>query len=186
MPIPYQLITKYNQNKICIETGTFKGEGIGRFLQSNMFDKIYSIDINETYVERAKQIYRNYSNVNVICGDSGVILEDIIKDIEEPITFWLDAHHCGSDSGCSDKYISPVQHELELIKNHPLAHKHIIMIDDINYFSESNIEINKKRHPTKEPGYILKSELIDKLKSINENINIEFLNIENGICVAYP
>ena len=55
MPIPYELITKYNRNKICIETGTFKGEGIGRFLKSNMFDKIYSIDINEHMLKVQKK-----------------------------------------------------------------------------------------------------------------------------------
>ena len=186
MPIPYELILKYNKNKICVETGTFKGEGIGRFLTSKMFDNIYSIDINENYVNNARNMYKHHANVDIICGDSGEILESVIKNIDQPITFWLDAHHCGTDSGCSEKYISPVQQELDIIQRNKMAKKHIIMIDDINYFSESNIELNKKRHPTKDPGYILKSELIDKLRCINRDINIEFLDMENGICVAYP
>ena len=54
MPIPLTLINKYNIHRICVETGTFHGEGIGRFLSTKMFDKIYSIDINENYVNKAK------------------------------------------------------------------------------------------------------------------------------------
>ena len=183
-------------NKIGFEILVYKKENINSWFCNTIINNLDNIENNIDFIISNLHWgtrWSLYNNLNhkvpyiLIDGDdSGVILEDIIKDINEPITFWLDAHHCGSDSGCSDKYISPVQHELEIIKNHPLADKHIIMIDDINYFSESNIEINKKRHPTKEPGYILKSELIDKLKSINEDINIEFLNIENGICVAYP
>ena len=60
------------------------------------------------------------------------------------------------------------------------------MIDDINYFSQQNININKIRHPTKDPGYILKENLINKLKEINPNFNIHFFNVENGVCVAIP
>ena len=186
MPIPVEFIKKYNTNKVCVETGTFRGQGIGRFLSTKMFDKIFSIDINPDYVNAAKHLYKKYPEVEVICGDSGVVMKDTINNISGGITFWLDAHHCGADSGCAKEYVSPIQKELDIIKEHPDREKHIIMIDDINYFSQQNIDVNIKRHPTKDPGYILKENLIMKLKEINPTFEIEFFNIENGVCVARP
>lgn len=186
MPLPSELMIKYNINKVCIETGTYLGHGIRTFLSTKMFDKIYSIDINQTYVNNAQNTYRNNPEVVVVHGDSGIVLKDIINDISGGITFWLDAHHCGVDSGCSDNYISPIQKELEIIKKHPDRDKHILMIDDINYFSQAAIDINRNRHPTKEPGYILKEDLIIRLKEINPNFKIEWFTTGNGVCVATP
>ena len=182
----YDLLKKFNKNKLFVETGIFHGGGIRSAIASNMFNEIHSIDINENYVEIAKNNFSNNKNVFLHTGDSGIVLEDIIKNMDGGITFWLDAHHCGSDSGGSDKYVSPIQRELNIIKNSKHREKHILLIDDINYFSEENIQINEERHPTKDVGYMLKEDLIARLKDINSEFKIQFFNINNGVCVATP
>ena len=58
----YNLLKKFNKNKLFVETGIFHGDGIRSAIASNMFDEIHSIDINENYVEIAKN---NFSNISL-------------------------------------------------------------------------------------------------------------------------
>ena len=51
-------------------------------------------------------------------------------------------------------------------------------------FTEKLISINKKNYPTKEVGYIPKNILEKKLREINKNFNIFYIN--NTVCVATP
>lgn len=57
-------------------------------------------------------------------------LFDVIQNINEPITFWLDAHDGwpDPDSGLQN---TPILEELDQIKMHPL-NTHTILIDDMH------------------------------------------------------
>jgi len=57
------------------------------------------------------------------CGSSADLLWDIIKSIDEPITFWLDAHYVET----------PILQELVAIKSHHIK-THTILIDDVRLF----------------------------------------------------
>lgn len=87
--MPIKIIEKYSD--IFIETGTFYGDGVQSALNSN-YKNITSIEISQKFYDIGKERFKNNSNVNIVLGDSAVILGDIINKYDEQITFWLDGH----------------------------------------------------------------------------------------------
>src|ERR1035437_1901718 len=124
-----------------VETGTFFGDTVEFF--RNKFKKVYSIELSEELALKCSKRFENISNVKIIQGDSGEILNDIIKEISYPILFWLDGHY-SSEFYVGDEYIvtaksnlnTPVEEELRTI----LASRkdHIILIDDARLFNGTN------------------------------------------------
>ena len=96
MPATIEQLSKYNNNKIFIETGSLIGDGIQRALDAG-YEKVISIECHPGYYETSKERFKDNDKVEVILGDSSKDLYDIIKDIKEPITFWLDAHYMWND-----------------------------------------------------------------------------------------
>jgi hypothetical protein len=92
-------------------------------------------------------------------------LWDVIKEINEPITFWLDGHYSGGNLP-TGKYLSPLIQELDAIKQHPIK-VHTILIDDIRCWrTMNNIYHNNFNVDT----------LINKIREINPNYNIIFVD----------
>lgn len=116
-------------NPYFVETGTYGGNGV-RFALRAGFANIHSIDIEHNYVLRARNLFANNKNVTIWEGDSGVMLWNVIKNINEPITFWLDGHNGNPDPKSTAKN-TPLIEELEQIKWHPIKN-HTILIDDMH------------------------------------------------------
>ena len=116
------------RQKVFVETGTFHGDGIYKALKAG-FQNIFSLESDADLAERAKRRYSRNSKVSIVCGDSAVALWDLIQDIQEPITFWLDAHSYPprEDGGKN----CPLLEELEQISRHPIK-THTILIDDMH------------------------------------------------------
>lgn len=117
-------------NPVLVETGTYTGDGIATALDVG-FQRVISIDVEEGFVNGAREKYKDDPRVVVIHGDSGVVLWDAIKDIQDRITFWLDGHlfpECENDDSGKT---SPLIEELEQISRHPIK-DHVIMIDDMS------------------------------------------------------
>lgn len=99
-----------------VETGT----GIGTTLRKVIEDKpellnIYTIELMDELYNNLIEEFGSFSFVNLIKGLSKEELEKLMKVLSpEPTMFWLDAHFPGADFG----------------------------INNLNYFSESNPEIN--------------------------------------------
>lgn len=175
MPINFSL-RKY-KNPIFIETGTFKGEGIWKALRAG-FKKIYSIEISERLY---KNLLINFDKeiksgrVNLVLGDSSKCLNEIIKDIDCRITFWLDAHFSGGDTARGNKDVVLLQ-ELDAIARHPIK-THTILIDDVRLFGTNqnidwlDIKINL---------------IVKKLKEINYNYSIYYEQgfLKNDVLIA--
>jgi hypothetical protein len=149
-------------NPVFFETGTNTGLGVICAIQCG-FKKIYSIDIEDRYYEMAMNNFLNnnsYSDVNFnfYLGDSGSMMDEILVNINEKITFWLDGH---------EFYKIPLVNELESIKNHKIK-GHTILIDDIRMLSKpewNNIGLDK---------------IIEKIKEIDQNYEISFIDSVNG------
>lgn len=111
-----------------VETGTFDGSGIQFALRAG-FKNIYSVELNDLLFNLAKKKFAQNKNIHLFHGDSGKILWDVIKNIDDRITFWLDGHNGVPDPNGGKN--TPLMEELEQIKWHP--HKdHIIIIDDMH------------------------------------------------------
>lgn len=126
-----ELLSKYT-NKIFVETGTQYGYGIDVALECG-FEKIYSVDIDSKYHYESSLKFKKEieeGKVELFIGDSALMLKDILSKIDEPITFWLDAH---ADAGIIGKSTCPVLDELEQIAQHRIK-THTILVDDRRMF----------------------------------------------------
>jgi hypothetical protein len=173
MPGSVELFTKYNNNKIFVETGSYAGDGIQAALDSG-YNRVYSIELSIPHYNDCKKKFENHCNVYLINGDSCDILESVIKDIDENITFWLDGHYsCGNTA--KGKYLSPLMQELDAIKSHTVK-THTIIIDDMRCWNKDNPDIKFGRE-----------QIEQKLLDINQNYKFEyFFGVEsNDILVAY-
>ena len=107
-----------------------------------MFKEIHSIEINEKLYNRlCSKLLNDYNNIKLYLGDSGELIGDIVNNINEGITFYLDGHFSGGITGKSNKYDSPIINELKMIQeNIKVPDKTLIIIDDINMFSYDRIK----------------------------------------------
>ncbi|HVM87566.1 MAG TPA: hypothetical protein VMT76_05225 [Puia sp.] len=129
------------QLKTLVETGTFMGETVEYF--KNIFDHVISIELSENLAKQAKEKFRHDSNVEIIQGDSGEVLKELIKKVNTPVLFWLDGHY-SSEFFVGDVLIktakgktdTPVKDELEAILSSSVYH--VILIDDARGFTGLN------------------------------------------------
>lgn len=129
--MPYTNFRNY-PNKFFVETGSYNGMGIRAALECG-FETILSLEISSKYYMKCLKEFEKYPNVYIYYADSGTELYKIIKHIEYPITFWLDGHWSGEDTGIGiDKY--PLLLELVQIKQHPIK-THTLIIDDVRLFN---------------------------------------------------
>ncbi|HMP32323.1 MAG TPA: hypothetical protein PKD85_22130, partial [Saprospiraceae bacterium] len=89
----------------------------------------------------AKQKFKDYPNVFLYQGDSGVVLKDVVLKLQEPAVYWLDAHY---SEGITARGIQdcPIYSELQTISKQ--KRKDCILIDDAVDFNGRN------GYPTKE------------------------------------
>jgi hypothetical protein len=153
---------KFNTN-VLVETGTFMGEMI--YAQRNIFKKIYSIELSEELHLAAKRRLNKYQHVELLQGDSGEVLFNLVPKIDEPAIFWLDGHYSGFETA-KGELATPIEKELETILNSDLAH--IILIDDARLF------IGQDDYPTIEQ---IKNSVSTKKKNITFNVEDDIIRI---------
>ena len=125
-------IEEYQQKfntKILVETGTYLGDMVEA--QRDRFDKIYSVELSKKLFQRAVKRFKTYSHINILNGDSGIVLNKLLPGIDTPALFWLDGHYSGGITAKGSKEC-PVPEELEAILKSDLPH--IILIDDARLF----------------------------------------------------
>lgn len=121
------------ENRILVETGSYRGDGIAAALDAG-YERVFSMDINSdctTFCRNRFDLYRSPDpRMQLITGDSATSLWDLIKDIDHSITFWLDSHWQMIEGEGSGENPWPLLKELGQIRKHPIK-THTIIIDDI-------------------------------------------------------
>jgi hypothetical protein len=115
-----------------VETGTYRGdmvEGVKRD-----FTQVYSIELGAELHRLARERFAPDPNVTILQGDSGEVLRGLLPRIDRPALFWLDSHFSDADTARS-ALITPIRTELDRILAHPLAPRHVILIDDARLFN---------------------------------------------------
>jgi len=153
------------KNPVFVETGTYKGEGIAKALEAG-FSRIYSVESYFPFFTKAQSKFRRYPSVKLIHGDSAFALRVLIEKIDEPITFWLDAHSVYDNREKPWIKNSPILDELEQIKLHPIKH-HTILVDDMDLCG----------------GYLFDGVTLQDIKSkiLEINPNYKFKFIDGGL-----
>ena len=116
--------------EILVETGTYLGEMVEA--QLNNFSKIISIELSKEFYKKAKQKFKNNSKVEILQGDSGKKLNEVVPLLNRPALFWLDGHYSHGKTAKGEKEC-PVPEELKAILKSSLPH--IILIDDAQLFN---------------------------------------------------
>jgi hypothetical protein len=146
-------------NHYFVETGTFNGESLLKALHVG-FQEAYSIESDKDLYENVRQRLARIPNVHIYYGDSSQELWNIIKALDKPITFWLDAHtfppRYDGEKNC------PLLEELEQIKQHPIK-THTILIDDMHCAGTAAFD------------FLTKEDLIQKIREINPEYQITYV-----------
>jgi site-specific DNA-cytosine methylase len=152
-------------NRVFIETGSNYGDGIQQALDEG-FEIVYSIEIDPERYNHCQERFKDNPDIHLLLGDTVKVLGVLLRYIEEPVTFWLDAHKGNGKS--------PLLQELEIIRNHPVK-THTLLIDDLRDWKKEKCGFNTDilRHKiTKinqayqfylEDGYVEKDVLVAKV-----------------------
>jgi hypothetical protein len=121
---------KKHKLKILVETGTYYGDMVEAM--KNYFDYIYTIELSIGLHKQAKKRFKKDRHVEVILGDSGKELKNLMGKIEQSALFWLDGHYSAgvTERGEND---TPIYEELQHILSKQNI-DHVIIIDDARFF----------------------------------------------------
>lgn len=148
-------LTREHGLTVLVETGTYYGEMIDAL--ENDFKRIYSIELSPELHERAKRRFRRKPHIELLQGDSAIVIAALIESLDTPALFWLDAHYsCGHTArGEND---TPIYAELDhILGGQDLGH--VIVIDDARLFGT-------------DPAYPTLDELRDFIRSRRTNVEI--------------
>lgn len=107
-----------------METGTYYGEMVAAM--KRRFARIYSIEFVPELAERAQRKFAGEPHIKIFCGDSRVVMPQVLGRLTAPALFWLDAGYYGWIGKQGDQ--QRLSAELEMILSHP--YPHIILLDD--------------------------------------------------------
>lgn len=163
LPKPIRFLDSF-RTLIFVETGSHRGDGIQEALDTGCFDAIYSCDISPFAFGWCSHRFEKLNNrVYLYLNDSRAFLKEVLPSITTKITFWLDAHECGTDRGPGTESGSeddvPLLEELQLIRKHEIKH-HNILIDDVRLFGEG--------------AYPKKETIVAAIKRINPKYEIVY------------
>lgn len=161
-----------------IESGTYNGDGISDALDCG-FTKVLSYEVAPGYYEMSCKRFATDGRVTILNKPSQKLYEDI-KDIDEPMMFWLDAHYSDPMSSFY-KSLCPILEELEAIKKHHIK-THVILVDDVRLFGtrefgmitfddvrQAILEINPAYTFELADGYVQKDILVARVSHLPKN-----------------
>jgi hypothetical protein len=172
--------------EIAVETGTLFGDSALRL--SRHFPMVYTIEINRELFERASARFKDNDGIRVLYGDSKQVLADLVKDIQRPCLFYLDAHFSGDrstnwkksrwrgyrvDTGyAGDRPTAenqvPLFEEIKAIQD-GLKGRCLIYIDDADEFDERGVGLKDKNFQGEDWSHLnlnaIKDHLAARLKT---------------------
>lgn len=186
--IKIEYMQQYGMGKTFVETGTYLGDTVQLALNAG-FEYVHSIEVDQGMFDKCKSRFENNSKVKLWFGDSVDIIPKIVDELNEPATFWLDAHASGPLLG--GRYAPcPLVLELQAIYGKEVVNitengmqkqrkksdidNHTIMIDDRRLFGSA------------EWGFVQENQIMELLFLINPKYKIHYLDghKENDIICA--
>lgn len=126
-------LKKYSISEF-VETGTYLGDTLGYIAKTGT--RCISIELSKKLFQKASIRFKTFENVNLVYGDSGQIIPELLKNINNPVLFWLDGHYSAGITASAESH-TPISIELNSILNHPIK-QHVILIDDAHCFNGRN------------------------------------------------
>ncbi len=116
-----------------VETGTYYGEMIAAVRKD--FQRILSIEYDHALAERVARRFAGDARIQIVEGDSRVVLPELLEMIREPALFWLDAGYWGWEQLVRDP--QRLSAEVEAILSHAVK-GHVILMDDARMLDGRN------------------------------------------------
>jgi len=125
-----------------IETGTYCG-GTAEIALRLGYKQVRSVELHDGLFAKCQEKFKNDPRVLLWHGKSRDCLWDMIKDLNQQLVFWLDAHPAGNGTAENEELkVNPGEEnefsmnsillsELALIAQHTIKN-HVILIDDQN------------------------------------------------------
>jgi hypothetical protein len=115
---------------VFVETGTFYGDMLAAFAHD--FERLYSIELHPGLARRAARRFAPDPRISILEGDSGAMLEPLLRSLAQPCVLWLDGHYSGALTarGESD---TPILRELEAVFRGGTP-RDAVLIDDARLF----------------------------------------------------
>ena len=130
--VPQELVARLAQQfgiTTFVETGTHKGKTAE--WASGLFRKVITIEGSEKWYQATKERLAAVPNIEILFGHSAQVLPDVVRRLEAPALFWLDAHWSGRQTaGAEDQ--CPLLSEIAAVNASPL--EHFVLIDDARLF----------------------------------------------------
>jgi hypothetical protein len=119
--------------RVLVETGTYYGEMVAAM--KNRFAEIYSVEFDSALACRAAKKFSRWPHIHILEGDSQKAVPELLKSIQQPALFWLDAGYYGWAGLQGDK--QRLTSELEAVLRHPIR-QHVILMDDARGLNGQN------------------------------------------------
>lgn len=116
--------------KVLVETGTYFGDMVESM--KHEVDKIYSVELSRKLFEKASNRFSADEHIEIINGDGGEKLPQIMQQLDQPALFWLDGHYSAGFTAKGESDTS-ILRELVAIFEAPNL-DHVVIIDDARCF----------------------------------------------------
>lgn len=126
-----KLHADYTHYPLFLETGTHYGQTI--FACEPHFEKLYTIELDKSIFQNVSSQYKG-DKISFLCGDSALVLKDVLPELNKPAIFFLDGHWSGGGTGKGQKDC-PLVEEITDIYN-LFQNEGIIIIDDYRLFGK--------------------------------------------------
>lgn len=157
-----------------VETGTFQGATIERFLAE--FDSIISVEMSEELWKRAAERFKDRSHVQTLLGDSPSVLQELAPSLHEKgVLYWLDAHWCEAENTAGATSQCPLLEEIAAIAK--LNSQSAILIDDARLFLAPPLA------PHEISQWPSLQEILDSLRALSSQHEVM---VVNDVIVFYP
>ena len=132
-----EVLKKHCVNAIVVETGTCHGRTV-EFVLNNGAKAVRSVEGSRERYEACVQKFSGDHRVKLWNGFSSDLLWEMIRDVDEEMVFFLDAHPSGPESYGHDEIMSGkkrfrqsdiLKEEIDVISRHPIK-SHTIILDD--------------------------------------------------------
>jgi hypothetical protein len=137
LPPPHEVkqavILEYQKQfgiRTLVETGTYYGDMV--MAQKDNFDRIYSVELGMDLWAGAQKRFKSWPHIEILQGDSGKVLINLMSKLSGPALFWLDGHYSSGVTALGE-LVSPVFEEVNAILGNPTI-PHVLLIDDARLF----------------------------------------------------
>jgi hypothetical protein len=140
-PVPQfvkqKILIKHSINSaLWLETGTYIGTTT-KFL-SHIGKRVITLEPSHFYYSIAQKNLHRLKNITFVFGSSEEYFDDLCRDINEPVNFWLDGHYSGEKTykGALECPIVTELRSIEILISKKT--KLVVFIDDFSCFKDSN------------------------------------------------